>query len=83
MQAEPKSRRRIQKHIRLPNFRKVNRKVARIAWSYDMAVHAQKSVERYCELAKQKKNIDHLCEVSTPCIDDHQFKQEELETVRE
>ena len=41
-----------------------------VAWSYDMGGHAQKCVERYCELANKK--------VSSPCLDDHQFKQEEL-----
>ena len=40
------------------------------AWSYDMEGHAT-------------KNIDQLCEVSTLCIDDHQFEPEELEAVGE
>ena len=47
------------------------------AWPYDMEGHARKCVERYSELAN--KSIDQLCEVSTLCIDDHQFEPEELE----
>ena len=46
-----------------------------------MAGHAKKCVERYCELADN--NIEQLYGVSTLCIDDHQFKQEEPETVGE
>ena len=44
------------------------------SWSYDMAGHAKKCVERYCELAN--KTIQQLYKVSTPCIDDHHFKEE-------
>ena len=62
---------------KLPDSGKANARV--VAWSCDMARHAKKCVERYCELAN--KNIEHLDEVSTACIDDHQFKIEELETV--
>ena len=43
------------------------------SWSYDMAGHAKKCVERYCELAN--KTTQQLYKVSTPCIDDH-FKEE-------
>ena len=50
-----------------------------VAWSYDMEGIARKSVERYCELAN--KEVEHLYEVSHPCLDDQQFKQEELESV--
>ena len=39
------------------------------SWSYDMAGHAKKCVERYCELAN--KTTQQLYKVSTPCIDDH------------
>ena len=46
------------------------------SWSYDMAVRAKKCVERYCELANKK--TQQLCKVSTPCIDDHHFKEEEM-----
>ena len=45
------------------------------SWSYDMAGHAKKCVERYCELAN--KTTQQLYKVSTPCIDDHDFKEEE------
>ena len=51
------------------------------SWSYDMAGHAKKCVERYCELAN--KTTQQLCKVSTPCIDDHHFKEEELKSVGE
>ena len=44
------------------------------SWSYDMAGHAKKCVERYCELAN--KTMQQLSKVSTPCIDDHHFKEE-------
>ena len=36
-------------------------------------------MEKYCELANEK--ADQLYKVSTPCLDDHHFKKEELETV--
>ena len=49
------------------------------AWSYDMEGHAKKCVERHCELAST--NIEQFCDVSTHCVNDHQFKKEELETV--
>ena len=45
------------------------------SWSYDMEGHAKKCVERYCELAN--KTSQHLYKVSTPCVDDHQNKEEE------
>ena len=51
----------------------------RIAWSCDMEGHAKKCVERYCELANE--TIQQLYKDSTPCLDDHHFKNEELETV--
>ena len=50
-----------------------------VAWSYDMEGHARKCVERYCELANKK--VEQFFKVSSPCLDDHQFKQEELESV--
>ena len=43
------------------------------SWSFDMAGHAKKCVERYCELAN--KTTQQLYKVSTPCIDDHHFKR--------
>ena len=51
------------------------------SWSYDMEGHAQKCVERYCELAN--KTTQQLYKASTPCIDDHHFKEEELKSVGE
>ena len=47
----------------------------------DMEGHAKKCVERYCELAN--KTIQQLYKVSTPCIDDHHFKEEEMKSVGE
>ena len=49
------------------------------SWSYDVEGHAKKCVERYCELAN--KTIQQLYKVSTPCIDDHHFTEEELKAV--
>ena len=51
------------------------------SWSYDMEGHAKKCVERYCELAN--KTTQQLHKVSTPCIDDHHFKEEEVKSVGE
>ena len=51
------------------------------SWSYDMECHAKKCVERYCELAN--KTTQQLYKVSTPCIDDHHFKEEEMKSVGE
>ena len=47
------------------------------SWSYDMAGHAEKCVERYCELAN--KTTQQLYKVSTPCIHDHHFKRRRTE----
>ena len=44
-----------------------------------MEGHAKKCVERYCELAN--KTTQQLYKVSTPCIDDHRFIEEELKPV--
>ena len=46
-----------------------------------MEGHAQKCVERCCEPANKKPQQLHT--VSTPCLHDHSFKKEELETVGE
>ena len=51
------------------------------SWSYDMEGHAKKWVERYCELSN--KTTQQLYKVSTLCIDDHHFKEEELKSVGE
>ena len=49
------------------------------SWSYDMEGHAEKCVERCCELAN--KTTQQLYKVSTPWIDDHHFKEEELKSL--
>ena len=46
-----------------------------------MEGHAKKCVERYCELAN--KTTQQLHKVSTPCIGDHHFKEEETKSVGE
>ena len=46
-----------------------------------MEGHAKKCVERYCELAN--KTTQQLYKVSTPCIDDHHFIEEEMKSVGE
>ena len=46
-----------------------------------MEGHEKKCVERYCELAN--KTTQQLYKVSTPCIDEHHFKEDELKSVRE
>ena len=51
------------------------------SWSYDMEGQAKKCVERYCELAN--KTTQQFYKVSTPCIDDHQCKEEELKIMGE
>ena len=50
-------------------------------WLYGMEGHAKKCVERYCELTN--KTTEQLYKVSTPCVDYHQFKEEELRSVGE
>ena len=71
----------LQNHVRIANFCGGIGKITfpqnlRISsWSYDLAGHAKKCVERYCELAN--KTTQQLYTVSTPCIDDHHFKEEE------
>ena len=49
--------------------------------SNDVEGHSKKCVERYCELAN--KTTQRLYKVSTPCIDDHHFKEEEMKSVGE
>ena len=51
------------------------------SWSYDMEGHAKKCVERSCGLAN--KTLQQLYKVATPCLDDHQSKEEELGSVWE
>ena len=74
-------------HVWIENFRQRKWQIAMLgnlsisSWSYDMEGHAKKCVERYCELAN--RTTQQLYKVSTPCIDDHQFKEEELKSVGE
>ena len=49
--------------------------------SYDMEGHAKKCVERYCEPANE--TTQQLHKVAAPCMDDHQFQEEENESVGE
>ena len=51
------------------------------SWSFDMEGHAKKCVDIYCELAH--KTTQQLYKVATPCEDDHQFKEEENQSVGE
>ena len=51
------------------------------SWSCDMEGHAKKYVERYCELVN--KTTQQLYNVAIPCIDDHQFLEEEMGFVGE
>ena len=46
-----------------------------------MEGHAKKCVEQHCELAN--KTTQQLSKISTPCIDDHHFKEEETKTFGE
>ena len=49
------------------------------SWSYYMEGQVKKCMERYCELVN--KTTQQLYKVSTPCIDDHHLKEEELKSV--
>ena len=78
----------LQNHFRIANFRGRIRETAIPSKIFvvlhgldDMAGHAKKCVERYCELAN--KTTQQLYKVSTPCIDDHHFKEEETTSVGE
>ena len=51
------------------------------SWSFDVEGHAKKCVERHCELAN--RTTRQLYKVSTPCIDDHHFREEEKGSVGE
>ena len=75
----------LQNHVWIQNFRRSNWKLPysenlrNSSWSCDMEGHAKKCVERYCELAN--KTTQQLYKVSSPCIDDHHFKERELKSV--
>ena len=51
------------------------------SWSYDVEGHAKKCVERYRDLAN--KTTQQLFKVSTPCLDDHHWKEEKSGSVGE
>ena len=64
---------------KLPSSVRLNANIS--TWSYDMGGHAKKYVERYCELANETTQQPY--KVSTPCLDDRQFKEEEWGSVGE
>ena len=64
---------------KLPGWEKPHAKF--VARSYDVEGHARFCVERNCELANKK--VEQVYKVSSPCLDDHQFKQEEPGSVGE
>ena len=64
---------------KLPGWEKLQAQL--IAWSCDMEGHARKCVERFRELANKK--VEQLYKVSNPCLGDHQYNREELESVGE
>ena len=53
------------------------------SWSHDGEGHAKKCVERYCYCESANKTTQQLYKVSTPCINDHHFKEEEMKSVGE
>ena len=63
---------------KLPGWEKPHAKT--VAWCYDTEGDARKCVDRYCELANK---VVQLQKVSSPCLGDHQVRQEELEWVGE
>ena len=69
----------LQQLKKLPGREKAHAKT--VALLYDMEAHAQKCVERFCEWVNKKTKQSY--QVSTPCLDDHNFKKEELEAVGE
>ena len=77
----------LQSHVWISNVSGGNRKASILwessyfSWSYDLEGHAKKCVEWYCELAN--KTTQQLYKVATPCVDDHHFKEEEMESVGE
>ena len=76
----------LQNHVRIQSFSRRNGKTTKLGkhistFFYDMEGHAKKCVARCCELAS--KTTQQLHKVSTPCLDDHQFKEERLKFVGE
>ena len=77
----------LQNHVRVANFQGRSRKNYHFLKIF-VFLHGlmtwlvmKRSVERYCELAN--KTTQQLYKVSTPCIDDHHFKEEETKSVGE
>ena len=62
---------------KLPYSEKLGENIS--SWFYDMEGHVKKCVERYCELAN--KATQQLFKVATPCLDDHQVKDQEMGSV--
>ena len=87
MWSKPKYCGQLQNHVWIANFcggigKLPYSEIFRISsWSYDMEGHAKKCVERHCELAN--RTTQQLYKVSTPCIDDHHFREEEMKSVGE
>ena len=80
----------LQEHVRIQNlcwsYRKAllfgeNSDANISSRSCDIEGHAKKCVERYGELAN--KTTQQVYKVATPCIGDHQFKEEEMGSVGE
>ena len=63
---------------KLPGWEKPHAQT--VAPSYDVEGQARKCVERNCEA---NTKVEQLYTVSHPCLDDHQFKQEEVQSVGE
>ena len=63
---------------KLPGWEKPHTKT--VAWSYNIEGHAQKCVERYCELADKK---DRAAVQGFKSLLYDQFKKEELESIGE
>ena len=75
---------KIVKTERLSRIFDLSRRYQTITWLGEIPrgycrLVAKTCMERFCELAKKK--IEQWYRVSTPCMDDLQFKDEKLETV--
>ena len=77
-----------QSHVRIANFCGGIREItipSKSSYFFMVLRHGwsckEVCVERYCELAN--KTTQQLYKVSTPCIDDHHFKEEEMKSVGE
>ena len=75
----------LQNHVRIANFRGRNRKItipSKSSYFFMVLWHGW-SCKEVCGtiLWVAKKTTQQLYKVSTPCIDDHRFKEEELKSV--